>query len=280
MISNYLNRLSTNLTAVLFVFALNPLAGALCAAEEPPLVTDRPDQTESAFTVPARLFQLEAGWGYGELRTPTVEETFQAFPQALLRIGLNKIFELRVGVPGIAIENTDTETGSSTNRGLVDATVGFKVVIAEEKGAFPQTAFLGTLIVPSGDDEFTSDRLDPAFRFTFSNTLSDKLSLGYNIGGLWLTEPDDEGFLDSLSFFDWTVALGISVTDRLGVFVEGFGLAPIDSDARTITAIDAGVTYLLTPRLQVDASASAGLSSAAPDWTLGLGLSFRFPRAK
>jgi len=45
-------------------------------------------------------------------------------------------------------------------------------------------------------------------------------------------------------------------------------------------ALDAGFTYLLTPRLQLDASASTGLSGAAPDWTVGLGVSFRFPRAK
>lgn len=250
------------------------------SAEEPPLITDRPDQTESAYTVPPRLFQLEAGWGYGVKRDENVDTTFQGFPQALLRFGLNRIFELRIGVPGIEIDSTDLATGSTTTRGLVDASLGFKTVIAEEKGARPQTAFLGTLLVPSGDEEFSSDRFDPSFRFVFSNTLSTRLSLGYNLGVVWLTEPDEEGVLDTLSFFDWTAALGISASDRLGVFVEAFGLSPLDSEARTVTSFDTGLTYLLTPRLQLDASVGAGLSSAAPDWTVGLGISFRFPRAQ
>ena len=186
------------------------------AAEEPPLITDRPDQTESAYTVPAGLFQIEGGWGYGRSREPDSEVIFQGFPQALLRIGLSPVFELRLQLPGIDIEKTDTRTGETSESGLVDAALGFKVVIAEEKGARPQTAFLGTLAVPTGDEEFTSDRVDPAFRFVFSNTLSDKLSLGYNLGMAWLTDADEEGVLDTASFFDWTVALGIGFTAKTG----------------------------------------------------------------
>ena len=249
-------------------------------AEEPALITDRPDQTESAYTVPAGLCQLEAGWGYGELRNADTQTTFQSFPQALLRIGLNKIFELRLGIPGFEIDREDSVTGRSSSRGLADATLGFKTVFVEENGIRPQAAFLGTLIVPSGDSDFSSDRFDPAFRFVFSNTLSSRLSLGYNLGVLWLTEPDQAGELDTLSLFDWTVALGISATDRVGVFLEAFGVSPIDSGTRTITSCDAGVTYLLTTRMQLDGSIGAGLSSAAPDWTVGLGISLRFPRTK
>ena len=80
-----------------------------------------------------------------------------------------------------------------------------------------------------------------------------------------LTDSDEQGVQDTLSYFDWTVALGISASARVGYFVEAF---------------DTGITYLLTPRLQLDASGSIGLSDSASDWTLGLGLSFRFPRAK
>lgn len=249
-------------------------------AEEPPLITDRPDQTESAFTVPKGLFQIEGGWGYGEANDRATEVTAQAFPLALLRIGLNTVFELRIGVPGVEIERTDTATGSSDTRGLVDATVGFKVVIAEERGALPQTAFLGTLVIPSGDQELTRDGVDPSFRFVLSNTLSPRLSLSYNLGMVWLTEPSGNGTLETSSLFDWTVALGISARDRLGVFVEAFGVAPIDAEIGTATAFDTGATYLLTPRLQLDVSASVGLSRAAADWTMGLGCSFRFPRSR
>jgi hypothetical protein len=53
-----------------------------------------------------------------------------------------------------------------------------------------------------------------------------------------------------------------------------------DGGARPVNALDGGMTYLVTPRLQLDASASIGLSSLAPDWTFGVGASYRFPRFK
>ena len=250
-------------------------------ADEPPLITDRPDQTESAFTIPRGLIQIEGGWSYGEFDEPESDTTVQAFPQALLRIGLNDRFELRLGVPGIEIEQTDSSTGTTETSGLVDATVGFKVVVAEENGALPQAAFLGTLVVPSGDRELRSERIDPAFRFALSHTLSERFSLGYNLGMVWLStldEPSDT--VETQSLFDWTLALGYGATERLGLFVEAFGLAPVDADLGTATTLDAGLTYLLTPRLQLDASVAYGVSSAARDGSVGLGVSYRFPRSR
>jgi hypothetical protein len=268
-------RLTGSTTILTVLLAVAPIA-----AEEPELITDRPDQTESAFTVPRGLFQIEGGWGHAEGGGADSSLRVESFPQALLRIGLNDAFELRIGVPGFSIVRSDPAGGPDTTRGLVDATLGFKVRIAEEKGAVPQTAFLGTLLIPSGDDELSADRADPAFRFLFSNTLSQRLSIGYNIGMAWLTERDALGNLDTRSFFDWTVSLGIATGSKLGVFVEGFGLNPVSGGGEALTALDGGVTYLLNPRLQLDATVTAGLSSLAPDWGVGLGVSYRFPRFK
>lgn len=261
--------------------AVLSLAGP-ALAEEPPLITDRPDQTESAYTVPRGLFQIEGGYSYGRGTENGSDLTFQAFPEALLRFGVTDRFELRLGVPGIEVNETDALTGQSDERGLVDASAGFKTLIAEGEGAVPRTAFIGTLFLPTGDDGFSSERADPAFRFVFSNALGESVSIGYNVGMFWLTEGDAAAELDTGSFFDWTVSAGFSATERLGAFVELFGVTRVGGDggARPVNALDGGMTYLVTPRLQLDASASIGLSSLAPDWTFGVGASYRFPRFK
>ena len=245
---------------------------------EPPLLTDRPDQCDSPFTVPRGLFQVEGGGNYAERDTADERLTLRTFPTALLRYGLTDDFEVRLGVPGIAIEQTDSTSGKSKESGLVDATLGFKVKIAEQKGALPDVAFLGTLLVPSGDDGFTSERVDPAFRFAFFSALSERFGLSYNIGMFWLTKRGDDDVLLTRSSLDWAVTAGYGATERLGAFVELFGATGVSEEGRPLTSAGGGVTYLITPRLQVDGRLTLGLSQAAPDWSVGVGVSYRFPR--
>ena len=70
-------------------------------ATEPELITDRPDQTESAHTVPPWLFQIELGAAYGESQDGSEKTVLQSIPQALVRIGLSRRFEIRLGIPGL-----------------------------------------------------------------------------------------------------------------------------------------------------------------------------------
>jgi hypothetical protein len=198
----------------------------------------------------------------------------------LLRYGLSDGFELRLGVPGLEIDATDSATGDSQESGLVDATVGFKVAIAEGQGAVPQVTFVGTLWVPSGDDEFSSGRIDPALLFALSHALGERFGLTYNLGMSWVTERDAAGPPDTRSYLDWAVTAGYAASDRVGAFVELFGVTGVSAQIRPISSTGGGVTYLVTPRLQIDGRLTVGLSQAALDWSAGIGVSYRFPRSK
>lgn len=74
----------------------------------------------------------------------------------------------------------------------------------------PDVAFVGVLGVPSGDEEFRSDRIDPGFRFAFGNALSENVSLTDNPGMPWLTERGEEEVLDTRSYLDRAVTFGLS----------------------------------------------------------------------
>ena len=98
------------------LFATAVAAGAGGArAQAPPLVTDRPDRTESAAVVPRGLFQVETGY----LFTRDGGVDGHAAPGTLLRIGLGGRTELRLGHAGIA--------GGESGRGAGDSEVGAKV---------------------------------------------------------------------------------------------------------------------------------------------------------
>jgi len=257
---------------------LAAVAGALPAAGQEPvppgappeLVTDRPDQTESAAVVPPGTVQLETGVDYAaEGGDPEIDS--EALGSSLLRIGLAEGFELRLGWGGWARER---EAGGGEVEGVADAEVGFKVALWEPRGRRPQVALLGGVSLPAGEDGLSSERHDPSLRLSLAHDLPRGTSLGYNLGVAWAGEE---------SRFEYTAAFGFGLGPRVGGFVELFGDAPVDgpADGRSTAAahaVDGGLTFLLRDRLQLDLAAGAGLTDEAPDRFLTAGVSIRWPR--
>ena len=236
----------------------------IVAAQSPDLVTDRPDQTESATVVPKGLVQVETGYLF--TRDGNVDS--YEVPGTLFRIGLGGRLELRLGHAGAI--------GGGGKHGAGDTNVGVKVNLLEGRdGPKPELAILGGLSFPTGDHGFSSDGIDPSFLFSFAHALSPKLSLGYNIGMSW------ESFSDQSSrdaFILYSLVLGVGVTDRLSTFLELFGDRQNTGVTATGVSIDGGLTFLLTDNVQLDVYVGKGLREPADDVFVGTGLSFRLPQ--
>lgn len=120
----------------------------------------------------------------------------------------------------------------------------------------------------------------PSFRFSLAHTLTERISLGYNLGMTWSSEPGEgpPEVRETLSFVNYTAALGFGLSERWGALVEVFGDLPVDAPGGDAHSVDGGVTYLVRDHLQLDVSGGVGLSAAAPDELLSVGLSVRLPR--
>ena len=233
-------------------------------AQAPPLVTDRPDRTESAAVVPRGLFQVETGY----LFTRNGGAASHAAPGALLRIGLGGRTEIRLGHAGLV--------GGAGGRGAGDGELGAKVnLVSRASGGRPEFALLGGLSLPTGGHGFSIDGVDASFLAAFAHELGPGLSLGYNAGAAWRSSADRTG---RAAFILCSLVLGAGLTDRLGTFVEVFGDRQADGAAAFSASADAGLTLLLTDVLQLDVSAGRRLRGPADDRFVGAGLSFRWPR--
>ncbi|MBD3328000.1 transporter [Candidatus Peregrinibacteria bacterium] len=237
----------------------------------PELITDRPDQTESSSVVPHKSLQIETGFVMENNETDFIEQKSFAYNTTLLRYGLLENFELRLGMEylgeKLSIKNTDT---TNTIFGFSPIYTGFKIKIADEDGWRPEIAFLGGLVLPfTADKDFKPDYSAANIRFSFAHTLSDKFSIGYNLGAEWDGET-------AIPAYFYSVALGIGLTDKLGMFVEGYGLLPEEVDSENL--FDAGFTYLLFPNFQLDLSGGIGLNDNAVDNFLSFGLTYRLPK--
>ncbi len=257
---------------------LLPFAPAL-AQDVPELVTDRPDQTESSVVVPHGSSQLELGWTFTRDDADGVRVESHEVPASLLRVGLSERVELRIGWIGWVDAEALFRDFAVTEDGAGDGELGVKIHLAEERGGRPEIALLLGTSVPVGDDAFTSDRFDPALRLALAHTLSERVSLGYNLGLAFESGVGDDGDRDTLSNAFYTVALGLGLNDRWGAFVELYGDFPASASGGPANSFDGGFTYLIRDHVQLDLAGGVGLSEAADDWFVGLGLSIRVPLA-
>lgn len=258
---------------VMVVLIAVPAVGADSAA--PPLITDRPDVTESSEVVGRGLVQVEMGYSFFRFEDGDARLDLSAFPGTLVRVGLHDRVELRVEWAGYLSESLDSGLSSREDSGWGNAALGAKIKLREEKGAAPELSLLVDAIIPSGSKSFRAERIDPAIRFAGSHTLSERLGLGYNVGFGALTIEEDSGDTDTLGLGRYSLALGIGLSERWGTFVEVFGFMP--TTGGPAHSLDSGLTYLVTRNVQLDISGGLGLNDRAEDWFVGAGISFRLP---
>jgi hypothetical protein len=251
------------------LLALGPFLGAAPSfSQEPePLVTDRPDFTESASVPGGGHVQVEGGWtveGDGDARA-------HALGEILVRIGLGERFEARVE-PATWI-SSDPGDGADDVSGLDDGGIGVKAMLFRARPpGVPAAALLVGTTVPTGDAGIGEEGWQPEARLALGWDLSERWSLGANAG--WgRPEEGGERFDQALG----SVAVGRALGARLGAFLELFGRAPAGAGSDADAAyVDGGLTLAFGPDAQLDARAGAGLTDAAADWFFGLGLARRW----
>ena len=245
--------------------------------EGPPLITDRPDFTESPVAVAPGLFQLEGGYTFSK----DAGEDTHTVGEILLRIGILQRLEARIGLNSFVVSTEDGEpagglpTSSPRSvRGLDDVTLGVKVELIRPAPSSPGVPRLGIIAgtsLPTGRSDIGADGLQPGVLLAAAWELTDRLGLGTNFGYAYL--EDDAGRFDQLS---GSVVFGFALTERLGTFAEYFSTFPVGSGRESDHSADAGVTYLLGPSLQLDLRVGLGLDGPRPNYFLGTGASWRW----
>ncbi len=205
--------------------------------------TDRPDQTESSLVVPLHSFQIEAGilsqQAYG------IQQ--QLLPSVLWRYGIHKSFELRLVTQ---FESYDFKSFTNKQTGLGDLQIGTKIQLYQKEGAKTSIAFLSHAVLPTAKDAISIQKLGTINKLSIAHDLSKNTSIGYNLGYDYFGV--DKGN------FTYSIAYGISLSDKLGMYIEPFGT--FENFETHIANFDTGFTYLVNDHFQLDISYGTGLN--------------------
>ena len=235
--------------------------------ERPELITDRPDATEAPSVVVRGALQIESGALFTSFEDDVLQTNTTTYNTTLLRFGLLENLELRLGWDFVEQRNKlSTAQEEVTQSGLSPLLLGMKVNITQEKGWLPTIGLIGHLFLPfTASDDFKPQNTSVDFRFAFDHTLSDSSSIAYNLGAQW--EADTPG-----AAYIYTLAYGYSLTDSFGLYAELYGDIPENNSANHYW--DAGLTYLVLPNLQLDATVGTSITEGQ-DVLVSAGFSYR-----
>ena len=232
-----------------------------------PLVTDRPDFTESGTPVGLGVTQIEYGYTY----TDTAAGASHSMGEPLVRYGIYaEWLEMRLGLAPVSQR---AEAGAARHSGTEDLYFGFKLGLTPQDGRLPEMALIPQINIPTGSDPFSSDHLEPGVNWIYGWELSDSLSTAGNTQ--WNRRIDSgKGYLEMAQ--SWTLAYSLS--EKVGVYTEWYGLFPTGATTEHVQHyFNGGFTYLITNDIQLDIRAGVGLNDAADDFIMGVGMSVRFP---
>lgn len=241
--------------------------------------TDRPDKTESPYTVDAGHIQVEldlvtttrdrdGGDGGG-----TRAETLTVAPFNF-KYGLDDRTDVQLVVePYLRQTVTDRATGRRDRiDGFGDVTVRLKRNLWGNDGGATALAVMPFVRLPTSRDGLGSGAAEFGLIVPLAVSVADGLGLRL-MTQVDLVREAGNGYTPS---FINSATVAFDLTERLGLYTEVFTERSTEQGAEWVVTGDVGLTYALSDNIQLDTGVNIGLTDAADDLNLFIGVSRRF----
>jgi hypothetical protein len=235
-----------------------------------PLSADRPDTTESPYTVDAGHVQIESSvfdWVRdGDDDTLTIASLN-------FKVGLLHNLDIQFIVDPYVRSDAEGAGNGGVNDGFGDSQIRLKLNLWGNDGGRTAMAVMPFIKVPTADEPLGNGEVDGGVILPFSIDLTEGLSLGLMAEFDAVYDEDDDNY--DLGFVH-TAVLGFDLTERVGAFVEYVGVWGSDSSIPYSASTGAGVTFALNDNCQLDCGLNFALNDATDDFNPFAGFTIRF----
>ena len=238
--------------------------------------TDRPDQTESPYTVDAGHFQLEMDFvtfTYDHHSTDGVRtESWNVVP-VNLKVGLCNHVDLQM----IFDNYVNLQTTDSANKvnerasGFGDITTRLKINLWGNDAGRTAFALMPFVKLPLPESNLRNGEIEGGVILPLAAELPGGWGMGVMTEFDFVSDADDyeTEWVNSITFSH-------DLTDRLGGYLEFFSVAGTAPGFQWQGQVDVGFTYSVTADIQFDLGCNFGVTRSAPDYNPFAGLSVRF----
>lgn len=241
------------------------------------LSTDRPDLTESPYTVDAGWWQLESDLAaytrdHDKSRGADVKASALSFATFNLKAGLTHRIDLQTVIETYTRVRVHDHASGRRERasGFGDITSRLKINLWGNDGGQTAFALMPFIKWPTSRHGLGNDSIEGGLIAPFALELPGGWSCGMMTEVDIVRNESDTGYTA-----EWvnTITFSRDIAGRLGGYVE---LATALVRGRDLATFDCGLTYGVSRDIQLDCGANLGLTPATEDLTLFAGLTVRF----
>jgi outer membrane putative beta-barrel porin/alpha-amylase len=249
--------------------------------------TDRPDTTESPYSVDAGHFQVEMSFfsymhdRYNPERSNTKIETWNVAPMNLKAGLLNNVDLQLVIEPYIhnrETVRTDIE-GDGVEETVVDNSGGFgdvqtrvKVNLWGNDGGSTALAVMPYVKFPSAGGNLGNEAVEGGIIIPFGF----ELPAGWSAVAMHETDFNrDEIRNDHHPEFLNSISVGHDIVGELAAYMEFVTVVSMEEGSEWAGTIGVGLTYAITEDIQLDGGVNFGVTRAADDFNPFIGISAR-----
>ena len=240
------------------------------------LTPDRPDKTESPYTVDAGHFQLEmdfANYTYDKL-DGTTTKAWNVAP-VNLKAGLCNNVDLQFVFDNYMNIRTENRTSgaTTTQSGVGDFTTRLKINLWGDDGGKTAFALLPFVKFPTSTDGLGNDAVEGGVVFPLAVKLPGDFDLGLETAISCLRDDGDSNY--HADFIN-SITLDHAIIGKLSGYLEFFSDSSTESHAGWIGTIDTGLEFLMTENVQLDCGCNFGVTRAADNFNPFAGITVRF----
>ena len=204
---------------------------------------------EPSSTINQSILQIELESLYTTQKEGSIKMKSWSIPSALFRYGLLKCLELQLNTPIIKEKLWENDHLVHSLNKFDDIQVGFSINLWKQQKYIPETSLMVRAILPT-DSKFELNKIGKICSLNFSNSLSTKFSLNYNIGYAVQTDGIKSGF--------YIANLSYEANSKLHFFVENFG----DFNNKKLIShnINTGIGYNIFENFILDLSIANGVN--------------------
>ena len=240
------------------------------------LSPDRPDKTESPYTLDAGHFMLEmdlANFTYDQSDGNTTR-AWNVAPFNL-KAGLCNNVDVQIVFDNyLHVRTEDRLAGATaTHSGIGDLTARLKINLWGDDGGKTAFALLPFVKIPTSTDGLGNNAAEGGVIFPLAVKLPGDFDLGLETAFSCLHDDGDNNY--HADFIN-SITLDHAIIGKLSGYLEFFSDISTECHAGWIGTVDTGLEFLVAENVQLDCGCNFGVTRAADDFNPFAGITVRF----